>query len=138
MSHDDTQDDGGEDKPRKKEKVLHTRVSETLDEELKSRASQLGVTVSNLVRNVLLNTFELVEDVVADSGNVGRAARGKSTDPQPIGWQELTLNINAVCDRCNAVLVAGARAGLAVYDPGVTGKRLVICTDCMTGPRGDS
>lgn len=139
MSHDDDKSPPPDDKSRKKEKVLHTRVSETLEEELKTRASQLGVTVSNLVRNVLLNTFELVEDVVADSGNIGRAARGRAAaDPDPLGWQEMTLNLNAVCDRCNAVLVAGSRAGLAVYDPGVEGKRVIVCTDCMSRPGGDA
>lgn len=131
MSHDDENAAAADEKAQRKEKVLHTRVSESLEEELKTRASQLGVTVSNLVRNVLLNTFELVEDVVADSGNIGRAARGRAAGPEPLGWQELTLNVNAVCDRCNAVLASGARAGLAVYDPGVTGKRVIVCTDCM-------
>ena len=133
MSHDDDSAENREDKSKKKERVLHTRVSETLEEELKTRASQLGVTVSNLVRNVLLNTFELVEDVVADSGNIGRAARGKAAEPEPLGWQELVLNVNAVCDRCNAVLVAGSRAGLGIYEPGVSGGRRIVCTDCMKG-----
>lgn len=133
MSHDD-KNDGDDASKKKKEKVLHTRVSDTLDEELKTRASQLGVTVSNLVRNVLLNAFELVEDVVADTGNVAGAATGRKprAGAEPIGWQEMVLNINAVCDRCNAILAAGSRAGLAVYDPGVRGPKRIVCPDCMS------
>jgi hypothetical protein len=128
MSHD------GEETPKKKEKVLHTRVSETLDEELKSRASQLGVTVSNLVRNVLLNAFELVEDVVADTSNIAGAAsakRARKAAAEPLGWQELILHVNALCDRCNGILAAGSRAGIAVYEPGTTGPRVIVCPDCM-------
>jgi hypothetical protein len=133
MSHEEDSDD----KSKKKEKVLHTRVSEDLDEELKSRASQLGVTVSNLVRNVLLNAFELVEDVVADTSNIAGAAAGKrakkEAEAEPLGWQELVLARNAVCDRCNQILPAGSRAGLATYEPGASGPKLIVCPDCMKG-----
>ena len=44
----------------KKEKVIHTRISESLDEEVRKHAAGLGVSVSNLVRNILLDTFGLV------------------------------------------------------------------------------
>lgn len=119
------------DESKRKERVLHARVSESLDEELKKRANQLGVTVSNLVRNVLLNAFELVEDVVADSGTVARAARGKrrSESPEPIGWQELVMAKNAVCERCNAILARGSRGAMAVYEGG--GPTAFLCPACL-------
>ena len=46
-----------------KDRVLQARIPEHLDEELRDRAEQLGLSVSTVVRNVLLNTFELVEVV---------------------------------------------------------------------------
>ena len=47
-----------------------------LDAELKTRAKGLGLSVSTLVRNVLSNTFGLVEDIVTDGASVARHARG--------------------------------------------------------------
>jgi hypothetical protein len=47
----------------RKAKVLHTRISEQLDESLRSAANELRVPVSNLVRNVLEDVFDVVETV---------------------------------------------------------------------------
>ena len=53
---------------RRKERILHTRISEDLAEDLRRVAEELRVPVSNLVRNVLEDVFSVVE-VVSD--NVG-------------------------------------------------------------------
>ena len=81
----------------KKKRVIHTRVPESLDKELKEKASTLGVSVSNLVRNVLLNAFGLVEGIVVDSARIAESTKKEtaSDDDAVIGWQELnqlTLN----------------------------------------------
>ena len=63
--------------------MLHTRVSDELDEALQDAARRLRVPVSNLVRNVLEDVFdvveavtenvgELVEDVVEEAQDFGR------------------------------------------------------------------
>lgn len=134
----------------RKEKVIHTRVSEGLEEEIRERAARLGVSVSNLVRNVLQNTFGLVEDVVADAASISRSARGESvrsssratagvdtasapaSAPQPgkvLGWQEAVLSLNALCDACNAILPRGSRAAIAVVEG--QGSRPIRCLPCM-------
>ena len=130
----------------RKEKVIHTRVSEALDEEIRERAASLGVSVSNLVRNVLQHTFGLVEDVVADAASIARSARGGIREPGPseesrapaeerppssrvLGWQEAILSLNAVCDACNRILARGTRAGIAVVEG--TGARPIRCLDCI-------
>jgi hypothetical protein len=51
-----------------KERVLHTRISHQLAEEIRQVADELRVPVSNLVRNVLEEAFSVVETV---SENVG-------------------------------------------------------------------
>jgi hypothetical protein len=51
-----------------KEKVLHTRISDQLSDDIRSVAEELRVPVSNLVRNVLEEAFSVVETV---SENVG-------------------------------------------------------------------
>ena len=60
--------------PDRKERVIHTRVAEDLDEEIKRRAQNLGLSVSNLVRNILQNTIGLVEEIVIDGAEAVQAA----------------------------------------------------------------
>jgi hypothetical protein len=139
------------DEPEKKERVIHTRVPESLEAELRQKAQDLGISVSNLVRNVLGHAFGLVGDVVADSQAIARAARGdkpagrdmtpgslagSAAVPAPasaiedvLGWQAMVLGKNAVCLRCNAILPRGSDAAIGVAE--TTGGRLVICLACL-------
>lgn len=126
------------DKKDKKERVIHTRVSEDLDEELKDRAAQLGTSVSNLVRNVLLNTFGLVETVIADTAKAaGVTPRAKPKKQAPadsgavIGYQTLTLNVNALCSKCNAILAKGSQAHIGITAAGVAGADSILCGACV-------
>ena len=134
-------------RPTKKERVIHTRVPESLDEEIKRRATGLGLSVSNLVRNVLENSIGLVEDIVNDSTRLARSARGESTgspvvraprgdSERPVlGWQVAILNVNAVCERCNAILPKGTQAGIGVIAG--TGQRPFRCEGCLTEDKPD-
>lgn len=137
----------------KKERVIHTRVSETLESELKERAGGLGISVSNLVRNVLQNTFGLVEAIVTDSHNVARSARGEAPvgrGGEPIvpaaapaaaspgvviGWQQLVLAVNAVCVQCNDILPRGTDAALGISDGAA---RPIMCLRCLEEVRHGS
>ena len=128
----------------KKERVIHTRVPESLEAQLRQRAEDLGISVSNLVRNVLGHAFGLVGGVVADSHAVARAARGGASKPAPpppsdttlddvLGWQPLVLGKNAVCARCNALLPKGTDAAVGIGESTTT--RFVICTACVQALR---
>ncbi len=122
------------DEPERKERVIHTRVPESLEAELRQRAQDLGISVSNLVRNVLGHAFGLVGDVVADSHAIARAARGETSRPKDeaaepvdvIAWQLIVLAKNAVCSRCNDLLPRGREAAIAVG-----GDRAIVCTPCL-------
>lgn len=125
-----------DDEPEKKERVLHTRVPESLETELRERAQELGMSVSNLVRNVLGHAFGLVGDVVADGHAIARAARGDRDRRSPaaapasslgdvLGWQAIVLGKNAVCARCNAILPRGKDAAVGA------GTQLVVCPPCL-------
>jgi len=121
--------------------VLHTRVPEKLEAELKERAAELGMSVSNLVRNVLTHAFDLVGDIVADGASVARSASGvrrsaRSSPEAPsdpladvIGWQPLVLQKNAVCARCNDILARGKDAAIAIID--AAGPRPIVCPRCL-------
>lgn len=54
---------------RRKERVLHTRISQQLSEDIRRLADDLRVPVSNLVRNVLEEVFTVVESVTDDVGD---------------------------------------------------------------------
>lgn len=126
----------------RKEKVLHARIPESLDEEIRENAARLGLSVSNLVRNVLQNAFGLVEDIMADGAAIARSAT--RAEPRPaaatarpsrtIAWQEAVLNLNAVCESCNSVLRKGDRAHIGVVDG--NGPRPIRCGDCVDEIRG--
>ena len=130
----------------RKERVIHTRVPESLEAELRKRSQELGVSVSNLVRNVLGHAFGLVGDVVADSHAIARAARGEreraeaqggkrppiDLPPDPsdvLAWQPIVLGKNAVCSRCNALLPKGSDAAIGVAEHG--GGRVMVCKPCL-------
>jgi hypothetical protein len=137
------------DDDERKERVIHTRVPESLEAELRKRAQELGVSVSNLVRNVLGHAFGLVGDVVADSHAIAKAARGGDRDkaeaksgvtivpasaapPDPsdvLAWQPMVLGKNAVCVRCNALLPKGRDAAIGVAEHG--GGRVIVCQTCL-------
>jgi hypothetical protein len=134
------------DEAERKERVIHTRVPESLEAELRKRAQELGVSVSNLVRNVLGHAFGLVGDVVADSHAIARAARGDRIDAEPkpgsngvhavppdpsdvLAWQPIVLGKNAVCSRCNDLLPRGRDAAIGVAEHG--GGRVIVCQPCL-------
>ena len=117
--------------------MLHTRVPEKLEHELKERAAELGVSVSNLVRNVLTHAFGLVGDVVADGARVARAATGapRRESADVIGWQQLVLQKNAVCNKCNDILPRGRDAAIAITEG--AGPRPIVCLRCLEELRND-
>ncbi len=129
--------DDDDDEPEKKERVIHTRVPESLEAHLRERAQELGMSVSNLVRNVIGHAFGLVGDVAADSHAIAKAARGEKVKaPAPaaapaltiddvIGWQPVVLTKNAVCAKCNAILPKGKDAAIGA------GTTIVICRACL-------
>jgi hypothetical protein len=59
----------GRERPRRHERVLHTRISERLSDDIRRAADDLRVPVSNLVRNVLEEAFGAVERVSDEVGD---------------------------------------------------------------------
>jgi len=133
----------------RKERVIATRVPEALDHAIRRHATSLGLSVSNLVRNVLQNSLGLVEDIVADSAEIARLARGErerkaplpaairgaapSERPRVLGWQRVRLAVNALCEVCNAVLPRGSQASVGVLEG--AGSVRLRCEKCtQEGP----
>jgi len=66
--HEDTHEPRSE--RERKERVLHTRITEQLADDIRAIADDLRVPVSNLVRNVLEEAFSAVERVTGDVGDL--------------------------------------------------------------------
>jgi hypothetical protein len=103
----------------RKERVLHARIPAALEEQIKRLAEALRVPVSNVVRNMLEDAIEVTRRV--------SAPRSLS---DVYGWQELVLNVDVPCARCDTALHAGdtAHVGLTTHarDP-----RHFICSACL-------
>ena len=121
-----------------KGKVLHTRIPESLEDAIKVRARRLRIPVSNLVRNVLEQTFQLVEEVVGDSREIADTARRGAERLREVakskrdiyGWQELILNRDERCAECATELDRGAKAFRGLSDqPGV--RPTFLCPGCV-------
>ncbi|MGB1221480.1 MAG: hypothetical protein ACPG43_08060, partial [Alcanivoracaceae bacterium] len=112
----------------RKDRVIQARVPEDLETTLKQAADKQRMSVSHLIRNVLEDTFTLVDNIVADSSalveQVGRdakrvaaSARGEldlsdqktrqalldSVD----AWQDVVVNKPGQCIECGTALKRG-------------------------------
>ncbi len=130
----------------RRERWLHTRISEDLEEALKREAQKQRSPVSMVVRNVLESALDLVEEIVEDSLEVARRSRrlgrrtrhGRGHAPadalaEIYGWQELILNRRAECAQCDAELAAGVNAYRGLRD--APGSPVFLCTTCVRGLR---
>ena len=150
MTDADPRPDSDPERPRRerKERVLHTRISQQLAEDIGRMADDLRVPVSNLVRNVLEEVFSVVETV---SDNVGeliegvmdeaeRVRRRRAPEPRPepdppevLGWQPLILAREGTCMGCHARLARGERAYLGLTSSSASSHTL--CADCLNARR---
>lgn len=119
----------------RRERWLHTRISEHLEEALKREARRRRSPVSMVVRNVLESALDLVEEIVEDGLEVARqATRGLRQDNGDAlgdiyGWQELILNRATACARCDLDLAAGANAYRGLRE--APGAPVFLCASCV-------
>jgi len=64
----------GRDRRDVKDRLVQTRVPERLEHALKAEAQKRRLTVSHLIRNMLEDTFELVDTVVAGATDIAEIA----------------------------------------------------------------
>ncbi|MAQ25588.1 MAG: hypothetical protein CMK83_15390 [Pseudomonadales bacterium] len=114
----------------RKDRVIQARVPEDLETTLKEAAEKRRMSVSHLIRNVLEDTFTLVDNIVADSSalveqvsrdakRVAASVRGDGESSQANtqqlldsvdAWQDVIVNKPGHCAECNAELKRGQRA----------------------------
>src|SRR5262245_51752653 len=119
------------------ERWLHARIPEALEEALKREALRRRWPVSTLVRDVLEGALDMVEHLVEDSVEIARRSRGEGSArprrPRSLddvyGWQELILNRDAGCVRCEARLRTGDAAHRGLTDE--PGPPVFLCRNCI-------
>ena len=135
----------------RKDRLIQTRVPRDLESTLKKEARRQGLSVSQLIRNILGSAFDLVEDVVADvdqivTGSVALAqqvsrgarriaesARGEDgADPLSLveAWNRVVLNRDVTCTRCRAEIVKGEE-GYAGLRGQASPIRAWLCSHCI-------
>ena len=141
----------------RKERVLHTRISDQLAEDIRRMADDLRVPVSNLVRNVLEETFSVVEavsdnvgdfvdEVIEEAEQARERIRRRRPAPQSeaapserraypdvIGWQPLIFNQARSCSDCAGPIGVGERGFAGLTASGLSPAAL--CGDCMEARR---
>ncbi|HJZ87147.1 MAG TPA: hypothetical protein VKN99_18365 [Polyangia bacterium] len=146
------------DRDDRKERVIHARIPASLEAEIKRLADGLRIPVSNLVRNILQDTVAMVDGMHENvegaitrlrsslgrlESRVEKAVRPAAASPRPpagppeprnpladvFGWQEIVLNQDARCAKCELILTKGFSAFF-----GLTGRpddRIFACARCV-------
>lgn len=124
----------------RKDRIIQTRVPQDLEATLKDAADQNRVSVSQLIRNVLEDTFNLVDNIVADSASLvdtvrrdaqriaaSASSRRSTTTRREAGasepsadtataldevdaWQDVIVNRPDNCAQCGTSLARGQHA----------------------------
>jgi hypothetical protein len=132
---------GGE----RKDRLIQTRVADDLDTTLREEARKRRLSVSQLIRNVLEDTFNLVDDVVNETAKLAQTVRrdalrirdsaqglARSSDRQLKEvevWHTVVLAGPTRCARCKTALGLGEPAAMGVSsDPAA--RPVWICQPC--------
>ena len=143
----------------RKDRIIQTRVPKDLESTLKDAAERERVSVSQLIRHVLEDTFTLVDGIVSDSANLidhvardarqlAESAKGFSAKHGDSGkqdkataqtdealdnveaWQEVIVNKPVKCQKCATELGRGTKAFRGVSS--VAGAAPVwLCAECI-------
>jgi hypothetical protein len=125
----------------RKERVVHTRVSAILEEELRRFADSLRVPVSNVIRTILEDALEAAGDKVETK--LRKAAKQVGTERERLkkklektalagvyAYQAVTVAMPTDCAQCGKELEPGVAAHLGLTDV-VGQKRLFVCEHCL-------
>lgn len=113
---------------RRKEEYLGARVSRDLRARVITRADELGIPVSILIRNVLEQAFGEGEGVPVAPRRMHRGAAAPDAFEKVLAWERVLLNRDVTCHGCGAPIARGMRAVLGVGSPGA--ERVILCAQC--------
>ena len=86
-----------------KEFVINLRVSKQTYEKIKNRAKKNKDSVSNLIRNIINDSTEIISDISSDLKNKEKKAKFNDV----LIYQRGTLAKENLCGNCGAHMAAG-------------------------------
>lgn len=123
----------------RKDRIIQTRVPKDLESTLKEAAEQQRVSVSHLIRNVLEDTFQLVDSIVNDSASL---VEHVTRDARQLAQSARNLTKSDRADKLTPARDGGKEAqarldGVAAWQEVVL-NRACACINCGIGlSRGD-
>ncbi len=141
---------------KRKDRLIQTRVPSDLETTLKEEAKRRRLTVSHLIRNILEDTFDLVDSVVSDAEEIvsdsvrlaktmrlgaqrmASATRGEQPDAKEeasdlshvYAWNEVVLHKPVSCTRCGTEIATGERGFTGLSDDRDQ-PRAWLCPRCI-------
>jgi len=115
---------------KRKEEYLGARVPKALKEKVISRADELGIPVSLLLRKVLEEVFAeeqtiLKLDLIKKEVTQSHSETKRYTDI--LGWKGIQLNKSCACDSCGIELKSGTEVFMGI---GSGQESPVLCKPC--------
>ncbi len=139
-----TRQPGKSSKRERKDRLIQTRITPSLYEQVLKRAEALRIPVSNLIRIVLEESDKLVGGVVDQSLSIAEVfTKGKALAPRtaasrpaatpaeetPVAWQPVIMGRRAVCGQCGQDLYPSESAHMGL---GTDGRPLLFtCPACF-------
>ena len=119
---------------KRKEEYLGARVPKELRAKVIAKASELGIPVSILIRNILEQAFSgeggYIKPATAQAETAAAPGGQKMTQtfPAVIGWEQITLNRDMQCSSCGVTLSTGSVVTLGLAAPGE--DHVILCGKC--------
>ena len=121
---------------KRKEDYLGARVPKELKERVITRAEELGIPVSTLIRNVLEEAFDGGGGESGGSNspkrvylqNINSSMVAANRFPMVLGWDDIRLNRAMECSGCGKGLEPGSYVTLGIAAPGE--ERILLCDIC--------
>lgn len=108
-----------------KDFIINLRVSRATYEKIRDRAKANGETVSNLIRTVLSDSGEIIDDLSRDVFG-GKGKRAQSFD-DVVSYHKAQIARETVCAKCGKKMRAGSAATVGET---ASARKYYFCPDC--------
>lgn len=120
---------------KRKEEFLGARVPKELRDRVITKANELNIPVSILIRQILEEAFsdkglDVVKAAVANNTMEGLAPNPSYAlkYPDVVGWEKISLNKMMTCTLCSHALSPGI--GVYYGVGGHVGSQVILCQTC--------
>lgn len=110
-------------------KTVQARISEDLYNKISKKAKNHRITISNLMRNLVEDSFEIHDDVwdLVDD-KIRKLLNTNAGKKKVLGFQTITLTTDSRCHVCDKKFKKGDQINIAFFAN--SSNTAVICDDC--------